>query len=120
MSSMMSPTIAFGQNGAVAALGSGGSNRIRSAILQVLMRLIDFSDPIDAAVAAPRLHFEGGVANLESGLAADDSLRALATEVVDWPPHNLFFGGVHAVTRQADGRLAAAGDPRRGGAAVVV
>jgi gamma-glutamyltranspeptidase/glutathione hydrolase len=120
MSSMMSPTLAFGGRGSIAALGSGGSNRIRSAILQVLIRLIDFSESIEAAVAAPRLHFESGTANLEAGLPRDAKLTALAETVIDWPPLNLFFGGVHAVTRAADGSLAAAGDPRRGGAARVV
>ena len=33
---------------------------------------------------------------------------------------NLFFGGVSAVELRADGALAAAGDPRRGGAGMVV
>jgi gamma-glutamyltranspeptidase/glutathione hydrolase len=39
---------------------------------------------------------------------------------VFWPPNNLFFGGVHAVQRDAQGRLDATGDPRRGGTAAVV
>jgi gamma-glutamyltranspeptidase len=39
--------------------------------------------------------------------------------VARWRNRNLFFGGAAAVTR-ADGELAAAGDPRRGGAGVVV
>ena len=33
---------------------------------------------------------------------------------------NLFFGGVQAVERDAEGRFWGGGDPRRGGAAVVV
>ena len=44
---------------------------------------------------------------------------ALLTLALGWA-HNLFFGGVHAVRRDARGRLDAAGDPRRGGTAVVV
>jgi gamma-glutamyltranspeptidase/glutathione hydrolase len=40
--------------------------------------------------------------------------------VVRWRQHNLFFGGVSAVEIRDDGSLAGAGDPRRGGAAVVV
>jgi hypothetical protein len=39
--------------------------------------------------------------------------------VMRWPRRNLYFGGASAVT-SVDGRLAAAGDPRRGGAGVVV
>ncbi|MDX1576417.1 MAG: gamma-glutamyltransferase, partial [Kiloniellales bacterium] len=45
MASMMAPTLAFLADGGVAALGSGGSNRIRTAILQVLSNLIDFAQP---------------------------------------------------------------------------
>jgi gamma-glutamyltranspeptidase/glutathione hydrolase len=41
--------------------------------------------------------------------------------VTRWERPNLFFGGVQAVTRDpATGELAGGGDPRRGGAAVVV
>ncbi|MCH8810071.1 MAG: gamma-glutamyltransferase [Proteobacteria bacterium] len=122
MSSMMSPTVAYRSDGSITALGSGGSNRIRTAILQVLLNLIDFDLPIAEAVAAPRLHFENGIANLEEGFdaRAGAALRDRAREVVPWPPRNLFFGGVHAVLRDAEGRLEAAGDPRRGGTAVIV
>ena len=37
-----------------------------------------------------------------------------------WRDRNLFFGGVSAVEVRSDGALAAAGDPRRGGAGMVV
>ncbi len=122
MASMMAPTLAFMEDGQIAALGSGGSNRIRTAILQVLLRLIDFGDDVETAVTAPRLHYENGVANLEAGLPSGtaDLLRPLAREIIDWPSHNLFFGGVHAVTRGTDGTFQAAGDPRRGGVAQVI
>jgi gamma-glutamyltranspeptidase/glutathione hydrolase len=119
MSSMMCPTLAQGPDGTVAALGSGGSNRIRTAILQVLVNLLDHHLPAEMAVDAPRLHVEGGIASLEDGFAdgAAAALEPLADRVVLWPRHNLFFGGVHAVVRHPDGRLEAAGDPRRDGCA---
>lgn len=122
ISSMMSPTLVYRSDGSLAALGSGGSNRIRTAILQVLVNLIDFDLPIRDAVEAPRLHLEAGVGNLEGGLGSDcaEVVLALAERIIEWPPHNLFFGGVHAVTRLPDGRLGAAGDPRRGGVALVI
>ena len=41
-------------------LGSAGSNRIRSAILQVIVNAIDHGMDAQAAVDAPRLHFEDG------------------------------------------------------------
>jgi hypothetical protein len=39
---------------------------------------------------------------------------------VRWSDRNLFFGGVAAVALEDGGVLEAAGDPRRGGAGVVV
>jgi len=122
MSSMMCPSVAYRADGSTAALGSGGSNRIRTAILQVLVNLIDFNLPIAEAVGAPRLHFEAGTANLEYGLGEriPGAIADLADNVVLWPRDNLFFGGVHTVLRHADGSFSAAGDPRRGGSACIV
>ncbi|MEE8188805.1 MAG: gamma-glutamyltransferase [Kiloniellales bacterium] len=122
ISSMMAPTIALGSGGATTALGSGGSNRIRTAILQVLSNLIDFDMPVAKAVEAPRVHFEASVLNLEGGLNAGmaEALQGSAEEIIQWPRHNLFFGGVHAVVRDAKGNLSAGGDPRRGGVALTV
>ena len=126
MASMMAPTLAFLADGGVAALGSGGSSRIRTAILQVLSNLIDFTQPVGEAVTAPRVHFENGLLNIEGGYPAGSN-RAVAAPIDDlcdqimvWPEHNLFFGGVHAATRDANGRLAAGGDPRRGGAVALL
>ena len=122
MSSMMAPTLAFRGDGRMAALGSGGSNRIRTAILQVLLNLIDFDMTAEDAVSAPRLHLENGVANLEDGLVAAgaQAASAAAEQTVRWPRHNLFFGGVHTVTRGSEGRCQGAGDPRRGGAVSIL
>lgn len=126
MSSMMAPTLAFLADGGVAALGSGGSNRIRTAILQVLSNLIDFDRPAAEAVTAPRIHFENGLLSIEGGHAdgSDRSAAALLGDLCErvmvWPEHNLFFGGVHTVTRDAEGGFAAGGDPRRGGAVAIV
>ena len=41
-------------------------------------------------------------------------------DVSRWRTRNLYFGGAAGVAVEADGSLAAAGDPRRGGAGVVV
>jgi gamma-glutamyltranspeptidase/glutathione hydrolase len=74
---------------------------------------------VKAAVDAPRMHFENGVAHCEDATDADE-LEAAGYPVVRWRAQNLFFGGVSAVEIGENGSLAAAGDPRRGGAAVVV
>jgi gamma-glutamyltranspeptidase/glutathione hydrolase len=59
MSTMMSPTIVVAGERPCFALGSGGSNRIRSAILQALLNLLAYQRPLDEAVNAARLHVEG-------------------------------------------------------------
>ena len=74
---------------------------------------------VKAAVDGPRMHFENGVAHCEDPATAE-VLEAAGYPVVRWRARNLFFGGVSAVEIREDGTLAAAGDPRRGGAAVVV
>jgi gamma-glutamyltranspeptidase/glutathione hydrolase len=121
LASMMTPTIANLSDGSQLALGSGGSNRIRSAILQVLTNMFEFGMPLGQAVAAPRMHLEGPKMSLEPGYS-DAAIAALAhvwPELKQWPKQNLFFGGVHAVQRFSNGEFVGMGDPRRGGAVAI-
>lgn len=121
LASMMCPTLARLADGSEVALGTGGSNRIRGAVLQVLLNLCAFRLPIADAVTAPRLHLEDDKLSVEAGLEADAMalLEADWPDLERWPEPNLFFGGVHAVERLADGGFRGAGDPRRGGAVAV-
>jgi gamma-glutamyltranspeptidase / glutathione hydrolase len=117
--SMMSPTAVLRDGSLEAGLGSGGSNRIRSAVLQTIIRVI--ADGMDAqeAVSAPRVHFEAGAVQAEPGVDERglDVLAERGYQLVHWRERNLFFGGVHAVVRDSDtGELSGGGDPRRGGA----
>jgi gamma-glutamyltranspeptidase/glutathione hydrolase len=117
--SMMAPTVVLRDGEIVLALGSAGSNRIRSAILQTVVRAVEQGYPVEAAVEAPRLHFEQGIVQAEKGVDPDalDRLEGRGREVARWPSLNLFFGGVQAVSRDpATGELSGGGDPRRGGA----
>ena len=118
LASMMAPTIAALADGSSITLGSGGSNRIRSAVLQVLANLLEFDMDLESAVNAPRIHLEGSLLNAEAGWPAPalEALQAQWSDFKQWPDLNLFFGGVHAVARLANGEFRAAGDPRRGGA----
>jgi gamma-glutamyltranspeptidase/glutathione hydrolase len=123
LSSMMAPTVILEPDGTVTALGTGGSNRIRTAILQVAVALIDHGMRLEAAVEAPRLHVEKcGTVSFEPGLpeAAEAEFMALGDKAHAWPARNLFFGGVHAARRNGDGGVEGAGDPRRQGVALVV
>jgi gamma-glutamyltranspeptidase/glutathione hydrolase len=103
-------------------IGSGGSNRIRTAILQVISNLLDFQQPLATAVTAPRLHWEQGTLHLEPGYGADAIANVFphtADNFCPWQHQNMFFGGVHAVARDRAGNLTGAGDPRRGGAVAI-
>jgi gamma-glutamyltranspeptidase/glutathione hydrolase len=117
ISSMMAPTLLDLGNGSWCATGSSGSNRIRSAILQVLCNLVDFGLPLAEAVAAPRAHFEGDLLNLEPPVS-DDTLARLRRHwphIKLWNDTSVFFGGAHSISTDARGSLSGAGDPRRGG-----
>lgn len=119
VSSMMAPTVVLRDGEIVLGVGSAGSNRIRSAILQTVVRVVEQQMTAEAAVRAPRLHFEAGAVQAEPGLdeAALARIEAGGTPVFRWPAINLFFGGVQAVAREpGSGALSGGGDPRRGGA----
>lgn len=122
ISSMMAPTIVLNEGRPEIVLGSGGSNRIRTAILQVISNLIDFQMPMSEAVNAPRIHWEDGVFNLEPGLAAIAPSAAdgsLHDDLTYWDAQNMFFGGVHAVQSVGGEAFDGSGDRRRGGAFAV-
>ena len=119
MPSMMSPTAVLREGAPELVLGSAGSNRIRSAILQTIIRVIDDGLAAGDAVRAPRVHFEDGVVYAEPGIDTGALERAGRT-IGRFKELNLFFGGVQAVARDLNGRFSGGGDPRRGGAALVV
>ncbi len=117
--SMMAPTVVLRDGEIELGLGSAGSNRIRSAILQTVARAVEERMSAGEAVRAPRLHFEQGVVQAEPGIeeAALGRIEASGIKVLRRPRINLFFGGVQAVARDRDsGALSGGGDPRRGGA----
>jgi gamma-glutamyltranspeptidase/glutathione hydrolase len=123
MGSMMSPSILVGPDGGLLALGTGGSERIRSSMVEVLMRIVDGGQSLAHAVSAARVHPDDRGLQVEPMLPAEliDGLRACAISPVNvWPAHNLFFGGVNAVQRMPDGSVSAVADGRRGGGALVV
>jgi gamma-glutamyltranspeptidase/glutathione hydrolase len=115
----MAPTIVLRDERPELVVGSAGSNRIRSAILQTIIRVVDDGLRAGDAVQAPRVHFEDGVVYAEPGIdtsALERSGRAIGR----FRERNLFFGGVQAVERDASGAFWGGGDPRRGGSAIVV
>ncbi|WP_206019773.1 gamma-glutamyltransferase [Pseudomaricurvus alkylphenolicus] len=119
MTSMMAPSLIETDNQRI-ALGSGGSNRLRTAILQVISNLVDFGMSPEQAVDSARIHVENELLNIEqvNGEVPASLLQAYPQHRL-WPERSLFFGGVHTVVQMAE-RFNGAGDPRRGGVAVRV
>jgi gamma-glutamyltranspeptidase / glutathione hydrolase len=122
ISTMMTPTVVLLDGRVRLVVGSGGSIRIRSAILQVLSNLLDFGLSLDEAVNHPRVHLEGGVLQAELGVNARalSELSSMGYPVNRWDKRSIYFGGAHSVSCTLDGQLAAAGDSRRGGAVAEV
>ena len=118
MSSMMSPTVVLKQDGEMMGLGSGGSNRIRSALSQAIINFLDFHLPYDAIVNDPRIHLEGNHMDIEPGFRREVVERIQLPDGMEkffWNEQNMYFGGVHAVFRDRHGNLHGAGDRRRAG-----
>jgi gamma-glutamyltranspeptidase/glutathione hydrolase len=118
MPSMMSPTVVMSGDDVHVAMGASGSNRIRSALLQTIVGVVDHDLDACDAVAAPRVHFEEGVIYAEPGIPLQE-LRCDPHEIHAFKARNMFFGGAQAVCRDPEsGELSGGGDPRRGGVAV--
>ena len=127
LASMMAPMAVEWPDGRFAMLGSGGSNRIRTAMAQVLLALIDGAARMEQAIEAPRLHVEPGpepgappAVDFEdlAGEPAREALLAAFPHARPWPERSMYFGGVHGARRRRAGDLEAAGDPRRAGVAI--
>lgn len=118
LTSMMCPTIIRSPRG-MYALGTGGSNRIRTAILQILYRLLVLEERPDEAVSAPRAHFEGenycyeqsGIGQ-HKGVDLGSSSYFANIGLTPFPQPNMYFGGVHI----AAPHTVSVGDLRRFGA----
>ncbi|MDH3975312.1 MAG: gamma-glutamyltransferase [Deltaproteobacteria bacterium] len=118
MSSMMTPTIVMDGRRPAIVMGSGGSNRIRNAILQVIINLIDHKMDINNAVNSPRVHWDKKSFQVEAGIASKclHILKSTGVSLNCWEDKNMYFGGVHTVASFGDeDGLSGAGDLRRGG-----
>lgn len=117
VASMMAPSVLLEDDRVRLVLGSGGSKRIRTALLQIVSNIIDFGMDVREAVEAPRLHWDGACVQVEPGFAAE-SLAMLGQHwaINPWTVRDVYFGGVQAVSPTGKG----AGDPRRGGNAMAI
>jgi gamma-glutamyltranspeptidase/glutathione hydrolase len=122
LSTMMCPTLLHRPQKALIMMGTGGANRIRTAIVQTVNLLMDHGMSAKEAIAFPRIHFEGGILNAET--FAGPSIKELETlganDLVPFTTPNLFFGGVHMAMAQNQKALIGAGDARRNGTCLKV
>ncbi len=118
----MAPSLVLRDGVPRLVVGSAGSLRLRGAILQIVVNAVAHGLGIDAAIERPRVHLEATHVHAEGGNDEHelDRLESWGYELHRWRGLNLFFGGAAGVEMLEDGSLAAAGDPRRGGAGVVV
>ncbi|MDH4099613.1 MAG: gamma-glutamyltransferase [Nitrospirota bacterium] len=116
MSSMMAPTIVMRGDVPEVVLGTGGSSRIRNAIVQVIVNLLDHGLSVADAVNEPRVHWDRAVFQAERGVEATslDLIERTGVPVNRWHDRNMYFGGVHTVVMAGE-RPTGAGDSRRGG-----
>jgi gamma-glutamyltranspeptidase / glutathione hydrolase len=113
--SSMSPTIVLKDGKPVLVTGSPGGSRIISAVLQVIVNVLDYRMDVAAAVAAPRLHHQWlpDEVRIERGFPEDTiaALRAMGHQVVE--PLGQTSANSIAVTPNG---LLGAPDPRTRGA----
>src|ERR1700722_17766174 len=113
--SSMSPTIVLKDGKPVLVTGSPGGRRIISAVMQVIVNVLDYKMDVAAAVDAPRVHHQWlpDEVRVEHGFADDTlaALRAKGHRVIE--PLGRTSANSIAVTAQG---LLGAPDPRSRGA----
>ncbi len=121
IATMMTPVIVLKNDRVRAVVGSGGSTRIRTVILQVISNLIDFGISLADAVQRPRIHYQDGILQCEKGYSEEvaGALEKIGYRVRLWDSRSLYFGGAHCVEMRSGGTTSGAGDPRRGGATAI-
>jgi gamma-glutamyltranspeptidase/glutathione hydrolase len=117
LESRMAPSLAFDGEGPALAIGSAGATRLRTALTTVLAGILDEDLDAETAVSRPRVHPTPDVVDAEPGVDEDalTELEARGRTVRRWERFHHYFGGVSCI-----GRTGAAGDPRRGGAAILL
>ena len=117
--SAMSPIIFLREDKPVLVAGSAAGPRIITAVAQVVLNVLVHGMDIQAAIEAPRFHYDGGDVHVEGRIGEDvrQGLKDLGYRVSVHEDVTFLFGGVHAITVGPDGAHGGA-DPRRDGVAV--
>jgi gamma-glutamyltranspeptidase / glutathione hydrolase len=115
---MCTPTLATSKD-CTYVLGSGGSSRIRTAVLHGILYRQLYGFSFDEIVKAPRVHVESGTVHIESFQRTPETMEALEARYGEntrgFHGPNMFFGGLHTAAK-VGGSFEGAGDFRRSGA----
>jgi gamma-glutamyltranspeptidase/glutathione hydrolase len=117
----MTPTIISREGQPLLTIGGAGSERIPSAILQVVSNVIDRGWPLERAMTAPRISAIRSAVRMQPGFAdaieTELERRGFTVETIE-PTDARHAGLVHAVYRDPEtGRLLGAADLGDGGSA---
>ena len=116
--SSMSPTIVLKDGQPILALGAAGGPTIISQTVLNLIAILDLGQPLDAALAQPRIHqqWQPDQLRIEAALPADTraALEARGHQLFSEPT----YGASQIVGRSPDGKsFVGASDPRTSGKA---
>lgn len=120
--SNMSPVILLKGGEPYMTIGSPGSMRITSAVVQTILNIIEFEMSIQDAINQPRVH-SYATENMEiEGAIGEDviaALRALGHIVTVYKNIDLYFGGVQGILYDDQtNKYYGGADPRRDGKAI--
>jgi gamma-glutamyltranspeptidase/glutathione hydrolase len=116
--SAMAPTIVLDDARVRLVNGSPGTNAIATSVFQVIVSVVDGGASPAEAVAAPRVHCEGGPVFVENRISqgAQAALAGRGFEVRPFPGNYVASTGRNQLIVVApDGRFTGASDPRRDG-----
>ena len=118
--SSLSPTVVLQQDRVAFVTGASGGYGIVSGVVQSILNFVDHKMSAIEAVAAPRIHCEGPVLQLEARIprqvARDLERRGHKVQHTS-RSYDQFAGVVAAIGRSEAGRVLGGADPRRGGTA---
>jgi gamma-glutamyltranspeptidase/glutathione hydrolase len=117
---MMTPTMVFDRNKLRVCIGAPGGTKIVTAILQVLVNVLDHRMSPVEAVSAPRVDYQGDVVQAEPRVPRTvcEGLERLGYRVNRRTlNYDSYFARPQLIVREPDGYLSGASDPRKDGGA---
>jgi gamma-glutamyltranspeptidase/glutathione hydrolase len=117
---MMTPTMVFDRGKLRVCVGAPGGTKIVTAVLQVLVNVIDHQMSPVEAVSAPRVDFQGDIVQAEARVprVVCDGLEAIGYKVNRRTlNYDSYFARPQVIVAERDGYLHGASDPRKDGGA---